>query len=74
MYSLSGCSLVWLKAPALGAGDREFESHHPDQEFWRVDREAEGSGLLNRPRTKIRAQVRILYSPPEICGYDVMVT
>ncbi len=27
----SGCSLVWLKAPALGAGDREFESHFPDQ-------------------------------------------
>ena len=29
--NLSGCSLVWLKAPALGAGDREFESHFPDQ-------------------------------------------
>ena len=26
------CSLVWLKAPALGAGDREFESHFPDQQ------------------------------------------
>ena len=23
-------SLVWLKAPALGAGDREFESHLTD--------------------------------------------
>ncbi len=30
---LSGCSLVWLKAPALGAGDREFESHFPDHCF-----------------------------------------
>jgi hypothetical protein len=26
----SECSLVWLKAPALGAGDREFESHRSD--------------------------------------------
>ena len=27
--TVSGCGLV-AKAPALGAGDREFESHHPD--------------------------------------------
>lgn len=27
---LSGCSLVWLKAPGLGPGDRTFESYHPD--------------------------------------------
>jgi len=29
-HAISGCSLVWFKAPALGAGDREFESHFPD--------------------------------------------
>jgi hypothetical protein len=30
-FFLSRCSLVRLKAPALGAGDREFESHPRDQ-------------------------------------------
>ena len=30
LNNISGCSLVWFKAPALGAGDREFESHFPD--------------------------------------------
>ena len=30
------CSLVWLKAPALGAGDREFESHLRDQDFYEL--------------------------------------
>ena len=29
--TLTRCSLVRLKAPALGAGDREFESHLRDQ-------------------------------------------
>jgi hypothetical protein len=37
---VSRCSLVRLKAPALGAGDREFESHYRDQFslllFWRL--------------------------------------
>ena len=28
-HPLTGCSLV-AKAPALGAGDRRFESGHPD--------------------------------------------
>jgi hypothetical protein len=27
---LSGCSSAWLRAPALGAGGRWFESSHPD--------------------------------------------
>ena len=31
LNSLPRSGLVWLKAPALGAGDREFESHLRDQ-------------------------------------------
>ena len=29
-HHITECSLVWLKAPGLGPGDREFESHFSD--------------------------------------------
>jgi hypothetical protein len=32
----SGIGLVWFKAPALGAGDRRFESYIPDHFLKRV--------------------------------------
>ena len=49
---LPGCSLVWLKAPALGAGDREFESHFPDQS-WKIS-----SAVEQRPyKAKVKSSI-----------------
>ena len=53
-YRATGCSLA-AKAPALGAGDRWFESNHPEKFFMlirrvapkcRTERFPEGGGIL----------------------------
>jgi hypothetical protein len=64
------CSLVRLKAPASGAGDRRFESCRADHFRQYGERRWSGRQSVSKTEGSARTEVRTLSSPPisPLCG------